>query len=221
MNSFFKKNLANVITTFWIVSGLIACNQVLSGPSWIIAECLFIFALVTDALDGKIARKFWGTKAGPYLDDIADLINFGIHPALWIFSQTGQLWLAIVFWLSILYRLIRFTFLKQDTMEIFSGLPSPATALGIFGLIFIAPKTDFLIVGTIFFAFLSIWKIPYIHVIKYKKNIILKIALLTSIGLLPFLFWWTKAGIGTLHLTLIGIYILFSFIFLIPRHVFR
>jgi CDP-diacylglycerol---serine O-phosphatidyltransferase len=71
-----QKNIANMITSVGIVLGIIACVLAIIHPSWIWAELLLIGSLVTDALDGKAARKFGGTKLGPYLDDVADFINF-------------------------------------------------------------------------------------------------------------------------------------------------
>jgi len=97
MHHSIKKNLANSITGLGIIAGVVACILARVHPSWIIAECLFFVALITDALDGKVARIFGSTKAGPYLDDIADLINFGIHPALWIWIESGRFWLACVY----------------------------------------------------------------------------------------------------------------------------
>lgn len=71
-----KKHIANTITGIGILFGILACYLVITQPSWLSAEILLLGALLTDALDGKAARKFGGTKAGPYLDDIADFLNF-------------------------------------------------------------------------------------------------------------------------------------------------
>jgi phosphatidylglycerophosphate synthase len=79
--SFLKKNIANAITGTGILLWIIACIVTATEPSWFWSEAILIWALITDALDGKAARKFGSTKVGPYLDDIADFINFGLHPA--------------------------------------------------------------------------------------------------------------------------------------------
>jgi phosphatidylglycerophosphate synthase len=71
-----KKNLANIVTSFGILIGIFACFLALRGGSWVGAEVLFIMSLITDGVDGKIARKFGSTSWGAYLDDIADFINF-------------------------------------------------------------------------------------------------------------------------------------------------
>ena len=127
--SLLKKNIANGITGIGIIIGIIACVLVIKQPSWLWSEILLAGALITDALDGKAARKFGSTKAGPYLDDIADFINFGLHPSLWIWLITGSAPLAALYLCAIFYRLVRFSLKKQDTKNYFLGLPSPASAV--------------------------------------------------------------------------------------------
>ena len=214
-----KTNLANCVTGIGIIGWITACIITKNSLSWSISEWLFLISLVTDALDGTVARKFGSTKAGPYLDDIADMINFGIHPALWIWIISGQWWLALFFAFCILARLIRFTILKQSS-DIFSGLPSPAAALTIFGLIFIVPEKAILIIGTLFISFLTVSQIRFLHVIKYQQLSSLRFPLLMVIAMLPFLFWYNQIGIGITHITIIGIYMLFSLL-LLPQYARR
>lgn len=214
-----KKNLANCITGLGIIGWIMACIITKTSLSWSISEGLFLFSLLTDALDGTVARKFGGTKAGPYLDDIADMINFGIHPAFWIWIISGQWWLALFYGFCILARLIRFTVLKQSS-DIFSGLPSPAAALTIFGLIFIVPEKEVLMIGTLFISFLTVSQIRFLHVIKYQKLTSLRLPILILIAALPLLFWYNQIGIGITHLTIIGIYMLFSLL-LLPQYARR
>lgn len=53
-----RKNLANIVTSMGLIGGIIACILVIYHPSWQTATGLLIFSLITDGLDGKIARKF-------------------------------------------------------------------------------------------------------------------------------------------------------------------
>lgn len=188
MSSWIKQNLANAVTTLGIISGIIACSIAIQNPSWILAEILFLFSLCTDACDGRMARKYGSTAAGPYLDDIADFINFGVHPGIWIWIISGEKWLTIVFMLCIGYRLIRFTLLKQETSTTFSGLPSPAAALGIFGLVFVVPSEDVFMVGVLFLSFLTVSLIRCMHVVKYQKFFTYRFPLLFTVLLMPILF---------------------------------
>lgn len=101
--------------------------------------------------------------------------------------MSGNWWLAYFFALCILVRLIRFTVLKQNG-ESFSGLPSPAAALAVFGLVFIAPEMKILVVGVLFISFLTVSQIRFLHVIKYQKLSPLRFPLMIVIAFFPLLF---------------------------------
>lgn len=92
-----------------------------------------------DLFDGRMAEKHGGTKYGPYLDDIADFVSFGLSPA-YVIAQSGGAYawpFAVVFFMGVAYRLVRFVAVdkhKTDLPEgIFNGLPSPAGALIVLG----------------------------------------------------------------------------------------
>jgi CDP-diacylglycerol--serine O-phosphatidyltransferase len=86
-----------------------------------------------------MAEKHGGTVYGPYLDDIADFVSFGLSPAYIIFQSGGSLaWIfGLIFFSGVAYRLIRFVTVdkkRNDLPEgIFNGLPSPAGALIVLG----------------------------------------------------------------------------------------
>ncbi|EKD33960.1 MAG: hypothetical protein ACD_75C02524G0004 [uncultured bacterium] len=102
-----------------------------------------IFAIVVgqlfDLFDGRMAIKHGGTKFGPYLDDIADFVSFGLSPAYVILVKDGSFatFFSLVFFLGVAYRLVRFVVVdkkRKDLPEgIFNGLPSPAGALIVLG----------------------------------------------------------------------------------------
>ena len=77
-----------------------------------------------------MAEKHGGTVYGPYLDDIADFVSFGLSPAYIIFQSGGSLaWIfGLIFFSGVAYRLIRFVTVdkkRSDLPEgIFNGLPS-------------------------------------------------------------------------------------------------
>jgi len=94
---------------------------------------------IFDLFDGRMAEKHGGTNAGPYLDDIADFVSFGICPAYIISLSDGTyaLLLAYCFIIGVAYRLIRFVVIDKKRGDlpsgIFNGLPSPAGALIVLG----------------------------------------------------------------------------------------
>lgn len=98
-----------------------------------------IIGQLFDLFDGRMAVKHGGTKYGPYLDDIADFVSFGLSPAYVIWQSGGQYaWLfGLIFISGVAYRLIRFVVVDKKRTDlpegIFNGLPSPAGALIVLG----------------------------------------------------------------------------------------
>lgn len=164
-----KKHLANLVTGTWIVSWIIACILVIRGESsWMIAQFFLFFSLITDGLDGKVARKYGSTTLWPILDDVADFINFWVHPGIWIYFALSSPLLASISIIAVAFRLIRFTLYAQNTTVFFSGLPSPASAVAIFWIIFLS--LDSPLYTSIFIIMISIFTIshiPFVHLFKY------------------------------------------------------
>jgi CDP-diacylglycerol--serine O-phosphatidyltransferase len=57
-----------------------------------IAARLILLAAVADGLDGVVARKFGGSKPGPYLDSLADVASFGVAPAAIVAAVASRRW---------------------------------------------------------------------------------------------------------------------------------
>jgi CDP-diacylglycerol--serine O-phosphatidyltransferase len=94
-------------------------------------------AIVLDMLDGRIARLTGSTSAfGVEFDSLADVISFGLAPALlafsWGLTTFGRLgWLAgFVYVAAAAIRLARFNIQGMSTTDkrYFVGIPSPAAA---------------------------------------------------------------------------------------------
>ena len=103
------------------------------------AICVIIMGQLFDLFDGRMAEKHGGTKFGPYMDDIADFVSFGLAPAYVIIKSGGSAaWLfAAVYVAGVGFRLIRFVVVDKKRTDlpdgIFNGLPSPAGALIVLG----------------------------------------------------------------------------------------
>ncbi len=108
------------------------------------AICIIIMGQLFDLFDGRMALKHGGTKYGPYLDDIADFVSFGLAPAYVIVQRGGSLaWLVGgSFIIGVAFRLIRFVSVDKNRTDlpegIFNGLPSPAGALIVLGASLVA-----------------------------------------------------------------------------------
>jgi CDP-diacylglycerol--serine O-phosphatidyltransferase len=95
------------------------------------------FAVVLDMLDGRIARMTGtATEFGVEFDSLADVISFGVAPAIlsfqWGLSTLGRLgWAAgFLFVAAAAMRLARFNIQSQSggDKRYFVGMPSPAAA---------------------------------------------------------------------------------------------
>ena len=106
---------------------------------FVLATIAILTGQMFDLFDGRMAEKYGGTKAGPYLDDMADFVSFGICPAyiIYLLGNGVTSILGVCFIIGIAYRLIRFVLYDKKRTDlppgIFNGLPGPAGALIILG----------------------------------------------------------------------------------------
>lgn len=130
---------ADILSTLNFVCGVTSLFLTHRGYfAW--AICVIIMGQLFDLFDGRMADKHGGTKYGPYLDDIADFVSFGLAPAYVIVvkSSHSMAWFfGLVFIVGVAYRLIRFVTTDKKRTDlpegIFNGLPSPAGALIVLG----------------------------------------------------------------------------------------
>jgi CDP-diacylglycerol--serine O-phosphatidyltransferase len=76
----------NMITGASIVFGLVSMGVAHHGD-WRLAGWLIIYAVLSDRLDGLVARRLRATSdIGIQLDSFADFLNFGVAPAFLVYS---------------------------------------------------------------------------------------------------------------------------------------
>jgi CDP-diacylglycerol--serine O-phosphatidyltransferase len=108
------------------------------------AMAIFI-AMVLDGLDGRVARLTNTQSAfGAEYDSLSDMVSFGAAPALvmyeWALRDLGRLgWIAaFIYCAGAALRLARFnTTLEVMDKRYFQGLPSPAAAALVAGLVWV------------------------------------------------------------------------------------
>jgi len=153
------RNIPNGVTCLNLLCGCVGIILLItdginkcSGAT--IAACYLVFASAAfDFLDGLVARLLHVTSPiGKDLDSLADVISFGLLPALIGFKlfvsihahhDTGTLVLAALFLLVPLAGAIRLARFNNDTSQSlsFKGLPIPANGLVIASIaIFILSK---------------------------------------------------------------------------------
>lgn len=119
------------------------------------AIMVIIAGQLFDLFDGRMAEKHGGTKYGPYLDDIADFVSFGLAPAYIITRSGGALsWLfGIIFIGGVAFRLVRFVAVDKKRNDlpdgIFNGLPSPAGAMIVLGASLVVPPNLLSVIAVI------------------------------------------------------------------------
>ena len=134
--------LPNVLTTFGLFAGFFAIILAIKGQYADAAIAIFI-AMLWDGLDGRVARLTNTQSAfGAEYDSMADLISFGLAPALlmyfYVLEPLGKIgWIgAFIYTAAGALRLARFnTQIETQDKRYFQGLPSPAAAALIAGMV--------------------------------------------------------------------------------------
>lgn len=139
--------LPSMFTLTAIFCGFYAIVQSING-NFINAGIAILFSMVFDSLDGRVARLTrTSSPFGAQLDSLADMVSFGVAPALIMFSwQANTLgkfgWVAsFVYCACAAIRLARFN-VMIDVVDkrYFQGLPSPTAAILIVGYIYICQE---------------------------------------------------------------------------------
>lgn len=141
--------LPNLLTTAGLFAGFYAIVAAMNGHFEPAAIAVFV-AMVMDGLDGRVAR-LTNTQSdfGKEYDSLADMVSFGLAPALvmysWTLSGLGKLgWLAaFVYAAAAALRLARFnTQVAHIDKRYFIGLASPAAAGVITAFIWVCVDFD-------------------------------------------------------------------------------
>lgn len=136
--------LPNAITLSALFASFYAIVMAMNGRFE--TACIAIFAAaVLDSLDGRVARMTNTQSAfGEQMDSLADMVSFGAAPALivyqWALKDMGKLgWIpAFVYIAGAALRLARFNVnIGVVDKRFFQGLPSPAAAALVMGLIWV------------------------------------------------------------------------------------
>ena len=133
--------LPNLITVLAICAGLSGIRLAFEAR-FETAVAMVLFAAFLDGIDGRLARMMKATsKFGAQMDSLADIVNFGVAPALvlyaFVLDRAGSPgWIAaLLFAIACGLRLARFNVLDEDLerpawqAEYFVGVPAPAGAV--------------------------------------------------------------------------------------------
>jgi CDP-diacylglycerol--serine O-phosphatidyltransferase len=172
--------LPNLITLLALCAGLTAIRLAFEGKlEWALAA--IVFAAGLDGIDGRVARLMKATsKFGAQMDSLADIVNFGVAPALvlyaFVLDQARSLgWIAaLIYVIAAGLRLARFNVMAEREVkatwqsEYFVGVPAPAGAMLVLlpmylGLLGLVPDRTIGIISagyTVLIAFLLVSRLP-------------------------------------------------------------
>ncbi len=169
--------LPNLFTTASLFSGFFAAIEAIHG-NLELAALAILASLVFDGLDGKVARATnTVSRFGVEFDSLADLVAFGVAPAIliymWGLQSLDRLGFAAAF-LFVACGALRLARFNVQTEEVgtshFVGLPIPAAASVISTMVLMwhqlfgaAPPNPWVLVAIIFIlSFLMVSTIPYL-----------------------------------------------------------
>lgn len=170
----------NLITVLAICAGLSGVRLAFENR-FELAVAMVLVAAFLDGIDGRVARLMKATsKFGAQMDSLADIVNFGVAPALvlyaFVLDQARSLgWIAaLIYVIAAGLRLARFNVMAERDVkaswqsEYFVGVPAPAGAmlvllpmyLGLLGVAPDRPIAIFASIYTVLIAFLLVSRLP-------------------------------------------------------------
>jgi CDP-diacylglycerol--serine O-phosphatidyltransferase len=169
--------LPNAVTLAALFAGFYSIVMAMNGRFEIAAIGIFC-AAVLDSLDGRIARMTNSQSAfGEQMDSLCDMVNFGAAPALiiyeWALKGLGKMgWIpAFVYIAGAALRLARFnTNIAIVDKRFFQGLPSPAAAALVMGLIWVMDDAGFKFV----------WRIDWLSWVAFGVTLYAGLSMVTN-----------------------------------------
>lgn len=179
-----KRQIPNILTLLNLFSGCVACVMALNNE-FLLVFVWIIIASVFDFFDGFAARLLKvSSPLGVQLDSLADVVSFGVAPAMAVFALLNQyiyllpshscvlgllpcstLQLLIPYSAFLLpmfaaYRLGKFNIDERQTTS-FLGLPTPANGLFwvsyVYGMQHVEGNIQWLIVRVLLLVFFFSW----------------------------------------------------------------
>lgn len=131
---------ADILSGLNLVCGITGIILIFQGR-YVFVAIAILTGQIFDLFDGRIAEKHGGTKLGPWLDDIADLVSFGLCPGLLILMSSDMKlpasFFGVLYFFAVGFRLWRFLIRDKHDRTLlpgtFNGLPSPAGAMVVLG----------------------------------------------------------------------------------------
>jgi len=215
------RHFPNLLTLSNLLCGCIGILMAREFPLYTPAYFVWL-ACVFDFFDGFAARSLKvHSVIGKELDSLADMVSFGVLPSVvmftWLENSAPESYIPYIAFLIALFsalRLAKFN-VDENQTDSFIGLPTPANALFITGLVFLSAPFNFitsstagLVAVSIIFSLLLVAPLN-LFALKFKNFSWADNKLkFTFIGLSVLLLGWKKAEAVPL---IILLYIILSF----------
>ncbi|RMI42402.1 CDP-alcohol phosphatidyltransferase family protein [Streptomyces triticirhizae] len=187
------------LAVYFTTTGVLIPHLTNSGDAGVVrnnaatAVLLMLLASVFDLFDGLVARKLRASPMGAELDNLSDLISFGLAPAYFVLvwgmvvgdvHEPLSALAATVVLLAVVLRLARFSCVTMPD-GVFQGMPSPFGALTVVSIVLLElPFTPTLLaIGGV--AWLMVSRVEYPKprgtlAVAMLSWIVLSMALLTA-----------------------------------------
>ncbi|MEG1634722.1 MAG: CDP-diacylglycerol--serine O-phosphatidyltransferase [Rikenellaceae bacterium] len=189
-----KKSIPNILTLGNLFCGSLAIISAVNG-GYITAFYLIIASVIFDFFDGFAARALKAySPIGKELDSLADMVSFGVAPAIVVY-MIGLQHVGLLIALFSALRLAKFNIDERQTTT-FIGLPTPANALLFMSIGYIVESAPQSVLATYFtnnivltfftllFSYLLVAEIPMFSLkfktYNFKKNALVYIFLIIS-----------------------------------------
>ncbi|AJY46613.1 CDP-diacylglycerol--serine O-phosphatidyltransferase [Martelella endophytica] len=219
--------LPNLVTVLAICAGLTGIRQAIEGQ-FAQAVVMLLIAAFLDGIDGRLARLLKASsKFGEQMDSLADIVNFGIAPALvsyiYLLHDAGTPgWIAaLLYAIAAGLRLARFNVMADRKRkaswqgEYFVGVPAPAGAiivllpvyLGFLGMqggrgVALASSVYTVIVGFLLISRLPVWsgKSFGLNVVRREFALPMMLVAVLTVALLVSYTWHVMIAGSALYL---------------------
>ncbi len=143
-----KKSIPNILTLCNLFCGCLAVKSAIE-MNFTMAFYLVIAGVIFDFMDGFAARLLGAySEMGKQLDSLADMVTFGVAPAMVIY-MAGLEYVALLIALFSALRLAKFN-VDERQGDSFIGLPTPANALFFMSIGYIILNDPYTLVGNFF-----------------------------------------------------------------------
>ena len=172
-----------------VISIIASINHQFEKAAWLI-----FISLIMDGIDGRVARLTNATsKFGVEFDSLADLVAFGVAPAMLLYQTIGHSYakfgslVAALFVVFGAIRLARFNVMAPSSEpSVFIGVPIPTAAIFVAGWVLLYEKYNLvslqfaILLFSLGIAFLMVSNVRYpsFKRIDFKKHQVLKILIL-------------------------------------------